>query len=114
MTDPRKPIIQPSAEDQDGSRAIALRHLMKATEQGSREIGCGGASFVMMGIGIWAAELTELDAKATSRMLAALSVVYDPAANPTQKAHAERKRQAAVKKLFNALDIEMATPAGSA
>lgn len=114
MSDPRKPIIYPSGHAELDIRKVAHRHLINVCEAGGRDLGCTGASFMVISIGIWLQELDELDAAATSKMLAALSTIHDPNANPIKKSHAEKKRRAAVKKLFAVLDIEMATPAGSA
>tara|TARA_R110002049_G_scaffold45609_10_gene133020 strand:+ start:520 stop:864 length:345 start_codon:yes stop_codon:yes gene_type:complete len=114
MFDPRKPVNHPTGEAAGDVREIARQHLLKATENGAKDIGCTGASFVMVGLGIWTSELMELDARATSQLMHALAVFADPSANQTKKMHAERKRAAAVRKLFAALDIEMAPPAGTA
>ncbi len=114
MSDPRKPIQRPDADAQGALRNAVHQHLLKCVEVGARDTGMTGASFVLVGIGVWAAELSELDQKAVSQMFAALAVIYDPTANHTKKAHAERKRRAAVRKLFAALDLQMATPEGTA
>lgn len=110
MSDPRKPVITP--DNADYARDVAYKHLAICIKYASKELGCTGASFVLIGIGMWSAEIAELDAAATSQMLAALSVIYDPKSNDTKKAHAERKRLAAVKKIFGSLDLVMADPAG--
>ncbi len=88
--------------------------LMAATSEGAKMIGCSGASFVVMGFGIWATELSELDQKATAQMLRSLGDLYDPTSNDRQKRHAEKKRRAAVDKLFAALDLEMNPAQGNA
>ncbi len=111
--DPRKPVATPDAQAADIARATAYRYLRLATEQGSQAIGCTGASFVLMGIGLWALELAELDAKAASRLLSALATIVDPKKNPRQKAHAEEERKKAVRAILAALDLEMATPKGN-
>lgn len=110
MTDPRKPTSRPQGEAENHIRATAYQHLMAATQSGSQAIGCTGASFVVLGLGLWASELAELDQAATAKMLAALATLYDPAASDIKKAHAERKRRAAVDKIFQAVDLGM-TPA---
>lgn len=112
MTDPRKTVYRPDADTQNAAREIALAHLIGATEEGAKAIGCTGASFVILGIGIWTSELAELDGRASAQMLRALADLYDPASNHTKKQHAEKKRRAAVSRLFAALDLDMATPAG--
>lgn len=115
MSDPRKPILRPPTDqEQTNITKLAYTHLMVATHNGAQEIGCTGAAFVVLGIGIWSAELAELDAKSASKMLAAISVIYDPTSNPTQKMHAEKKRATAVKKLFGAVDLAMTNPTGTA
>lgn len=110
MPDPRKPVNRPDPAAQDAVRSMAHAYLLDVTALGSKAIGCTGVSFVLMGIGIWAAELSELDRKAVAMLFAALSVIYDPSASDAQKMRAERKRRKAVNRLFAALDLEM-TPA---
>ncbi len=112
--DPRKPVICPDKEAQDAMRQVAYKHLTTATQNGSQDLGCTGASFVIIGISLWLADLNELDPRATSQMLAALSAIYDPKANPAQKARAERRRKAAVDKLFAAVDRMMNSAEGTA
>ncbi len=93
---------------------MAYDHLTTATISGAQAIGCTGASFVIIGISLWLEELNELDPRATSQMLSALSVIHDPKANLTQKARAERRRRAAVDKLFAAVDLTMNPAEGEA
>ncbi|AET73324.1 hypothetical protein EMVG_00038 [Emiliania huxleyi virus PS401] len=112
--DPRKPVHRPDNAAQDEARNIAYSHLLAVTEVGAKAVGCTGASFVVMGLGIWAAELAELDARNTSRMLHALADLYDPASNDTKRIKAEKKRRAAVLRLFAAVDLDMAEPGGRA
>ena len=112
--DPRKKVIRPDADAQDAMREIALAHLMSATEAGSKALGCTGASFVVLGISIWGGELAGLDARAAAQMMRAIGDIYDPATSVARKAHAEKKRRAAVNRLFAALDLEMAKPEGQA
>lgn len=114
MTDPRKPIRRPDADGQEAVRQIVLAHLLEATEAGAWSIGCTGASFVIMGIGIWCSELVELDARATAQMLRAVADIYGPAVNDAGKVRAENKRRAAVNRLLAAVDLDMATPGGRA
>ena len=112
--DPRKPIHRPDEATQSAARDMAYAHLLAVTEEGARSIGCTGASFVIMGMGIWGGELSELHPRAAAQMMRALADIYDPATNPTQKARAEKKRRAAVDKLLAAVDLDMADPRGSA
>jgi len=86
---------------------------MAATDAGAREIGTTGASFVMIGMGVWAAELAELDAAATAGLLRALGDFYDPKSSPEQKARADAERSRAVRSIFDALDLMMAGAAGN-
>lgn len=111
--DPRKPILTPTGESRDQVIQMAHEVLLDATFVGAKVLGCPGASFVTIGMGIWAMELSELDAKATSQMLSALATLYDPKSNHGQKMRAEKRRAAAVKQILSALDLEMATPAGT-
>src|SRR5690606_326871 len=98
MTDPRKPVQVP--EHQQLIRAIVHRHLLDATAEGARELGTTGASFVMVGMGVWAAELSELDGNAAAAYLRSLAVLFDPRATENQKRRAERERAQAVRKIF--------------
>jgi two-component SAPR family response regulator len=114
MTDPRRPIRRPDEDEQDRVRNIVHTHLLEVTAKGAKAVGCTGASFVMMGMGVWAAELSELDQKATAQLLSALGDLYHPASNDGQKRRAEKRRRQAVERLHAAIDIAMATPGGSA
>ncbi len=114
MTDPRKPVHRPDVAAQDAARQIAYAHLLAVTEEGASAIGCSGASFVILGLGIWAGELHELDPRAASQMLRSLADIYDPASGETKKIHAEKKRRAAVDRLLAAVDLDMSKPAGTA
>ncbi|OWU80453.1 hypothetical protein ATO1_08900 [Phaeobacter sp. 22II1-1F12B] len=87
---------------------------MAVTEEGAKNIGCTGASFVILGLGIWAEELAELDGKASAQMLRALADLYDPTSNQPKKFNAEKKRRSAVDRLLAAVDLDMATPGGRA
>jgi len=111
--DPRKPVQRPDPDMQGAIRGRVYEHLLAVTEAGARSIGCTGASFVIMGVGIWGAELSELHPRAAAQMMRALADIYDPATNPTQKARAEKKRCAAVNKLLATVDLHMANPRGS-
>jgi len=113
MSDPRKPVrTLPEAQNQ-AIRASVHAVLLAATEVGAKEIGTTGASFVIVGMGVWATELAELDARATARMLRALADIYDPRTNPNQKRRAEEERAKAVRAILAALDLEMAEAAGN-
>ncbi|WP_420415894.1 hypothetical protein [Marinovum algicola] len=114
MTDPRKPVQRPDTATQDAARRIAYAHLLSVTEEGAKALGCTGASFVILGMAIWARELAELDPKAAVQMLRSIADIYDPTLNTTKKARAERKRRAAVDRLLAAVDLEMAQPMGRA
>ncbi len=114
MADPRKPIHRPDGPELVAIRNIAHKHLLRVTSAAAQEIGCTGAAFVLMGIGMWAEELSELDAKAASQILVSLATIFDPNANSTKKMLAEKERRAAVKKLLSALDLEMSEPEGTA
>lgn len=114
MIDPRKPIQQPSPSENTVLRDIIHSHLLACTERGAQATGLTGATFVLGGMGVWAQELSELDGRATAQFLESLAVIFDPKAKHQQKVKAEKRRRAAVKKILAALDLEMATPAGSA
>ncbi len=112
MSDPRKPVHTVREEEADRVRAVVYDHLRRVTSDGAKALGTTGASFVMMGIGIWLGELSQLDQRATSKLLSALSVIHSPTASKGQKRAAEIKRAAAVRKLFSALDLDMSQPQG--
>ncbi|MBR9839939.1 MAG: hypothetical protein GYB50_18865 [Rhodobacteraceae bacterium] len=114
MADPRKPIIQPDETESLRLRKIAYDHLAECTKNGAKATGTTGASFVILGLSIWTAELAELDYRATAQMLDALTVLYDPKAPPKKKERAERKRRAAVAKLLAQVDLDMNSTEGSA
>jgi hypothetical protein len=114
MHDPRKPIVRPDGPQQEVARDIANTHLLTATKEGAEALGCTGASFVILGVGMWISELAEVDPKAAAQMLRSLADLHDPATNNTGKLRAEKKRRSAVVKLLATLDLEMAKPVGRA
>ncbi|EKF17096.1 hypothetical protein [Nitratireductor pacificus] len=85
---------------------------MDATERGARAIGSTGASFVIIGIGVWTVELAELDGRAAAKYLRALADLFDPRTNDNQKRRAEKDRAQAVRDLYAALDLEMSEVKG--
>jgi hypothetical protein len=114
MSDPRKRVQRPEGDDADRMREIAYTYLLACTEKASEAIGCTGASFVILGVGIWANELAELDARAARQMFDALGDLFDPSASDRKKAHAERRRRAAVNKLLAAVNLAMSEAGGRA
>lgn len=113
MSDPRKPIRTTDEKQRNEILGIVHRRLMLTTEVGAREIGATGASFVIIGLGVWAAELVELDAQAAASLLRALADIYDPRSSENKKHRAEKDRSQAVRSLLAALDLEMAKAAGN-
>lgn len=114
MADPRKGtrhVAGPAAEE---IRDTIHSYLMATTTLGAQAVGCTGASFVTMGIGVWAAELAELDPRATGVLLRALADKLDPKATPAAKAAAESRRRYAVDQLHKAVDLAMSKAGGRA
>lgn len=114
MRDPRKQVVAADVQTSRDVRAIVQHHLLAATELGAQAAGIGGASFVMTGMGVWAAELTELDARAAVKYLRALADLFDPRTNENQKRRAEKDRAQAARDLYAALDLVMAETTGNA
>ncbi|SFY20420.1 hypothetical protein SAMN04244548_03066 [Paracoccus pantotrophus] len=114
MADPRKGTRHRAGADGNVVRDIVHAHLIECTGLGAKAVGCTGASFVTMGIGIWAAELAELDGKATAILLRALADIMDPKNTPAAKAAAESRRQYAVQLLHMAVDMAMNDAEGRA
>lgn len=112
MADPRKLVRRLEPEQADAIRNVVHQHLLAATDVGARAIGCTGASFVVVGLGVWARELSELDARATARYLRAVADILDPRMNDNQKRRAEQERSKAVREIYAALDLEMSEPEG--
>ncbi len=112
MVDPRKRVLRPEPQQADAIRDVVHQHLLAATDVGARAIGSTGASFVVIGMGLWASELAELDARATAQYLRAVADLLDPRLNDNQKRRAEQERSKAVRKIYAALDLEMSEPAG--
>lgn len=109
-----KPIKQPDDASHEAVRQIIHAHLMECTERGAQALGCTGASFVTSGIGMWGAELAELDATATAHLFHAIGNIFDPKNGPAQRQYAEKQRAKAVKRLLAAVDLDMTQPAGRA
>lgn len=114
MTDPRKPTYRPTGADEDEVRNFIHRVLISATGHMAQGLKCTGVSIVTMGIGIWAAELAELDPKASALLLRALADMVDDRSTPASRAEAESRRAYAAKRLHQALDTMMTRPAGQA
>lgn len=112
--DPRKTIRRPGVEEQISARATAHQVLLAATITACDELKCSGISFIIMGTNLWLMELAELDPRATIKMLDAMSVLIDPKASDTKKEWAEKKRKAAVDKLFAAADLMTSQAEGKA
>lgn len=93
--------------------ALLHRHLMWATEQGAKYIGCSGASYVISGIGIWGAELTEVDAHLTAQLFSVLSTIYNPDSTKEQKGEAEQQRKEVIREIYAKIDLAMSEPSGS-
>lgn len=108
MTYQKKPIYRPQGAERTAVREQIHNVLLAVTEAGAKAIGCTGASFVTSSMGIWMAELAELDGKSTAKFMAALSVIADPTASHAKKTAAENKRRAAVEKLMQAVNLDMA------
>lgn len=113
MLDPRKPVAAADAQRGDEINQIVQEHLLAATELGAKAARIGGASFVMTGLGVWAAELTELDGRAAAKYLRALADIFDPRTNENQKRRAEKDRAQAARDLYAALDLVMAEAKGN-
>ena len=77
MSDPRKPVLAADAQKSRDVSMIVQEHLFAATEIGAKAAGIGGASFVMTGMGVWASELSELDARAAAKYLRALADIFN-------------------------------------
>ena len=107
MTDPRKPVHLQGGEQADVIASIAHAHLVECTILGAQALGCTGASFVTMGMGIWATEVAELDGKAAAQFLRALADLMEPGRKPAAKQEAEARRQYAVRRLLAAVDLMM-------
>ena len=114
MFDPRKTVRSPAPEY--GKEILDQVHqvLLASTELGAKQIGATGCSFVIIGMGVWAAELSTLDGRASAKYLRALADLFDPRTNDGQKRRAEKVRSQAVRELYAALDLEMATVGGRA
>lgn len=112
MTDPRKHVLRLDVDQGSTVLDTVHEHLVAATEKGARAIGATGASFVVIGMGVWAAELGELDGRASAKYLRALADLFDPTSNDNRKRRAEKDRSQAVTALFAALDLRMAEVRG--
>ena len=85
MPAPRTTIIRPEAAEQDAMRTRAQIHLQNITATAVHDLKITGAPFVVMGVVIWGAELSELDQRAAANMFAAIGTIYDPTTTERQK-----------------------------
>lgn len=114
MADPRKGTRHLAGAEMHRVLETAHDHLLACTSNGSQALGCTGASFVTMGIGLWAAELAELDPRATAILLRALADMVDPANTPAGRSEAAARRRYAVQLLHQAVDLAMSQSEGRA
>lgn len=108
-----KPLHRPTGGEHSAMKSLIHDVLLAATETGAKEIGCTGASFVTSSMGIWMEELAELDGKNTAKFLNALAILADPSSSHNKKMAAEKKRQASVEKLFQAVNLDMSVDTNS-
>jgi hypothetical protein len=113
MADPRKPVVTPALQYHAAILDKVHARLLAVTAAGAKDIGANGASFVVIGIAVWARELAELDGRAMAKYFRALADLYDSRTNDNQKLRAEKDRAQAVRALFAALDLEMAEAEGN-
>lgn len=112
MADPRKQVRSVTGSDWDAVSQIVHAHLVECTRRGAGALRCTGGSFVTMAVGIWAAELAELDAALTAKFLRALADRVDPTSTLMDQVAAEADRKEAVLGLLAALDLLMTAPEG--
>ena len=84
-------------------REEVRRHLMIATERGAESLQASGVSFVLMGMSVWAGELSEANPRQASVYLRSLADIYDPNTSAARKRSAEAKRREAFKALCSAV-----------
>ena len=109
MTYKNKPIFRPSGDAYSEMIGKIYQILFAATETATKEIGCTGVSFVTGALSVWMFEMRDMDAKATSKLFKALSVLSDPSSTHNQKVAAERRRRQACEQLFRSTELQMAT-----
>lgn len=114
VQDPRKQTFEPTGPAQDVVRDAIHAHLVTCTWQGAQALGCTGVSFVTMALGIWAAELAELQPEAAVQFLRALADMFDPGATPGERLQANLDRALYASELHRALDLSMTKSAGAA
>ncbi|MEN5275808.1 hypothetical protein ABE527_02550 [Brucella sp. TWI432] len=114
MTDPRKTVVRPSAQGQVQILKDVEDLLLEATAAAAQRLGMSGASFVMIGMGVWAAELAEVNGPSSAKFIRALGTIFDPDASPMQKEAAEVERSKALHEIYATVDMLTSTPAGRA
>jgi hypothetical protein len=87
--------------------------LMAAAETVAKRTGCTGASATVFFATLLWEEWAEIDLDAAKCFHRAVGTILDPKTSHNKKAWAEQERAKAVRDLFAALDLEMATPEGS-
>lgn len=111
--DPRRPI---ATEHPDGLdvRRFVYDQLLDVTGRSCQALKVNGVSFINVAMGIWAAEMAEIEPRSAAKYLRALADIFDPESSETKKQAAEQKRKAAFQALAHAADLQMATPEGKA
>lgn len=115
MSDPRRPTLTHDTRQQAAqTREIILEQLLLCTNRGCARLGCTGVSFVTMSMGLWAAELAQLDGSGATKLMRALADMFDPDSSAEAKDQAEQDRIDAARELHVALDLLMAQEEGAA
>lgn len=114
MTDPRKPIVTPDPDDQQAVAQVFDMHLMACADNIAVDLGITGISAVVMGVGFWAADLSDVDRGTTAEMLRALADVIDPQTTADGRLAASRRRATAAARLLAAHDLATSQLSGRA
>lgn len=112
MSDPCNPTKRLTADERDAVLGRVTEVLTDTVETGVQTIGTSGIDFVMLSMAVWWAELVDLDARATSAMFAALSIIADPQASTMDKIAAEQCRIDTARDLIKAAVLAEATSDG--
>lgn len=114
MSNPVKPVVRVTPEQEQAIRDAVHRHLVHATNRACAETSISGMVFVLVGVSTFLEELSEVNATAAVDYFRALADMYDDTLSKDVRSEADARRSTAVAAIFANLDLYMAGAQGNA
>lgn len=110
----RPPLIFPAGRATSAKEQRIQQYLIRMVREAHADTKLSGASIVLLGMQLWAAEMIEMDREAAGEYLRCLSEWAGPNMTEERFEAIEDRRQAAAMKIFNAVTLSHAKPEGRA